>query len=70
MSELLRKFDHVVVDTPASIHGTDSTVIASKCGAALLLARQDASRIAALNDLTASVGAAGAKLVGVVMNEF
>lgn len=70
MGELLRKFDHVVVDTPAAVHGTDSTVIASKCGAALLLARQDASRVRALNDLTATVGAAGAKLVGVVMNEF
>jgi protein-tyrosine kinase len=70
MAELLRKFDHVVVDTPAASLGTDATVIASKCGSALIVARQDVSRVGALNDLSARVSAATAKLVGVVLNEY
>ena len=70
MAELLRKFDHVVVDTPASGLGTDAAVIAGKCGAALLLARKDKSRINRLNDLVGSVGASSAKIAGVIVNEF
>jgi len=70
MAELLGKFDHVVVDTPASGLGTDAAVIAGKCGAALLLARKDKSRINRLNDLVGSVGASSAKIAGVIVNEF
>ena len=32
--ELLSKFDHVVVDTPAAQYGSDCAVIAARCGAA------------------------------------
>lgn len=70
MGELLRKFDHVIVDTPAAEHGSDAVVIASKCGATLVLARQDRSRVATLNDLVANVNASSAKLAGVIVNEF
>jgi chain length determinant protein tyrosine kinase EpsG len=70
MSELLRKFDHVLVDTPAASRGSDATVIASKCGAALVLARKDRSRVQGLQDLVATVGASTAKLAGVIVNEF
>lgn len=70
MNELLRKFDHVVVDTPAAVYGSDAPVIASKCGAALVLARKDRTRLNHLQDLTATVGASTAKLAGVIVNEF
>ncbi len=70
IAELLRKFDHVVVDTPAAIHGSDASVIASKCGAALVLARKDRSRVERLQDLVANVGASTAKLAGVIVNEY
>jgi len=70
ISELLRKFDHVIVDTPAAIHGSDATVIAAKCGAALILARKDKSQVAALNNLAATVSASTAKLAGAIVNEF
>ena len=68
--ELLAKFDHVVVDTPAAIYGSDSAVIAARCGAALVVARQHSSRIGALQDLVASLGASTAKVAGVIVNEF
>ena len=70
MRELLSKFDHVVVDTPAGCYGSDSAVIAARCGAALVMARKDQGRVAALQDLVANLAETPAVVVGVVYNEF
>jgi protein-tyrosine kinase len=70
MRELTAKFDYVLVDTPAAVHGTDAQVVAARCGAALLVARKDESRIAALQDLAASVADTASRLAGVIINEF
>jgi len=70
MRELVSKFDHVVVDTPAGSHGADASVIASRCGVALMVARKDKVQVAALHDLVDALGAGNAVLGGVVMNEF
>lgn len=70
MRELAAKFDHVVVDTPAAVHGADAAVIAARCGTALVVARKNASRLAMLQDLVASFAGSPAKLAGVVVNEF
>lgn len=69
MLELASKFDHVVVDTPAATLGADAAVIAARCGTALVVARQHASRINRLQDLVGSFSGSPAKLVGVVVNE-
>lgn len=68
--ELLSKFDHVVVDTPAAAYGADATAIAARCGAVLVIARKDKSRVAAVQDLVGTLAESPAKLAGVVMNEF
>ena len=70
LRELLGKFDHVVVDTAAAIHGSDSVVTAARCGAALVVARSHRGRVAALQSLVGMLDASPAKMVGVVMNEF
>lgn len=70
MRELLSKFEHVVVDTPAAIYGSDAAVIAARCGAALVIARQGRSRMSELQDLVATLSEGPARLAGVVMNEF
>jgi chain length determinant protein tyrosine kinase EpsG len=70
MRELTAKFDHVVVDTPAACYGADGAVIASRCGAALVIARKDASRVERLQDLVGTLAGAPAKLAGVIVNEF
>lgn len=70
MRELASKFDHVVVDTPAAAHGADASVIAARCGAALLIARKDATRVTLLQELVASFEGCPVKLAGVVLNEF
>jgi protein-tyrosine kinase len=67
--ELLAKFDHVV-DTPAAEFGSDCAVIAAHCGAALVIARQDKSRVSRLEDLVGNLAETPAKLAGVVFNEF
>jgi protein-tyrosine kinase len=69
MRELASKFDHVIVDTPAAVHGADASVIAARCGAALIVARKDRSRVAMLQDLVASFEGSPAKLAGVIVNE-
>lgn len=68
--ELVSKFDHVVVDTPAAQYGADASVIASRCGAALVLARKDASRVGELEDLVADLSQGESKLAGVIVNEY
>jgi chain length determinant protein tyrosine kinase EpsG len=68
--ELLSKFDHVVVDTPAARYGSDSAVIAARCGAALVVARQGRSQVVSLQDLVANLSETPAKLAGVIVNEF
>ncbi len=70
MRELSSKFDHVVVDTPAAAHGADCSVIAARCGAALVLARKNASQVTQLQALVNGLADTPAKLAGVVLNEF
>lgn len=70
MRELVSKFDHVVVDTPAAVFGADAGVIAARCGAALLVARKDKARLAALQNLAAHFAGGPTRLVGAVLNEF
>jgi capsular exopolysaccharide synthesis family protein len=69
MRELASKFDHVVVDTPAAVHGSDAGVIAARCGAAVIVARRHASRVAWLQELLGSMAGSPVRVAGVVMNE-
>lgn len=70
LSELLRKFDHVIVDTPAATAGSDAMVTAAKCGAAIVLARKNQSRVAQINALVGHLSCSTATVAGVLMNEY
>lgn len=70
MKELVSKFDHVVVDTAAAMYGTDGCVISTRCGAALVVARKNASKVGRLEDLVASLDGSPARLAGVIVNEY
>jgi chain length determinant protein tyrosine kinase EpsG len=70
LREVLAKFDHVVVDTPAGQYGADAVVAAARCGAALVVARRDVSQLGALQEMVQNLATADVKLAGVVMNEF
>jgi protein-tyrosine kinase len=70
LRELITKFDHVLVDTPAAVYGADAFVIAARSGAALVIARKDASRIGALQDMVVMLSESPARMAGVIMNEY
>jgi protein-tyrosine kinase len=69
MREMLHKFEHVVVDTPAAVRGSDARVIAARCGATLVVARKGRSRMAAVQGLLDALGRGSARIAGIVMNE-
>lgn len=69
MRELLSKFDYVVVDTPAAESSADGAIAAAHCGAALVIARKDATRVSAVQELVDSLANGPAELAGVVLNE-
>jgi chain length determinant protein tyrosine kinase EpsG len=70
MRELTSKFDHVIVDTPAAVYGADSSVIAARCGSAVIIARKDRTQVGALQELTATLAGTPAKFAGVIMNDY
>lgn len=72
LTELLQvwshRFDRVVVDTPAAGQGADATVLAARCGSAVLIARRHRSRLDNLRALQRGAELAGVRWVGVVHN--
>lgn len=70
IGELTSRFDHVIVDTPAAEYGADAQVVAARCGAALVVARKNKSRVAALQQLVVALSGTTAQMAGVIMNEY
>lgn len=68
--ELVNRFDHVIVDTPAASFGSDAAVVGSRCGLAIMVARKNAGKVGALQDLSQMLTNANAKVAGVVLNDF
>jgi protein-tyrosine kinase len=66
---LLTKFDHIVVDAPAAVHGADALVIAAKCDLALVIGRRGRTQMKAVDGLLGQVTRSGAGLAGVVIND-
>ncbi|CAN7729534.1 polysaccharide biosynthesis tyrosine autokinase [Pseudorhodoferax sp. LjRoot39] len=69
MQELLNRFQHVIVDTPAAEHGADGRVLAARCGAALIIGRRDRTRMDAIQSLVQQIARSHAKIAGVMLNE-
>lgn len=70
ISELLRKFDHVLIDTPAGSISSDAFIIAARSGAALTLARRNKTGAKELESFTNQLKETTAKLTGIIVNEF
>ncbi len=70
LQELLAKFDTVLVDTPAASHGADARVLASKCGAALIIGRRGTTKMRDVQTLVTQVTKAKTQLAGVLLNEY
>ena len=69
MQEFLKKFDHVLVYTPAAVHGADVRVIAATCGAVLAIGRQGKTSMKSMAALIESLSKGPSQLAGVVMNQ-
>lgn len=67
--DMLERFEHVVLDTPAAARGADSRAIAARSGVALVVARKGRSRMIALEALLGALERGPAQIAGVVMNE-
>lgn len=67
--ELTAKFDHVIVDTAALAYGSDASIIAARCGAALMIARPHVSRVGALRTILDTMFGPTTRVAGVVINE-
>ena len=63
------KFDVVIIDTPPSTEFADAEIIASRAGAALLVARKNQSRLPQTVQLARRLQDSGVALVGSVLND-
>lgn len=70
LNELAQKFDYILVDTPAAAHGADARVIASKCGAALAIARKNVTDVATMKTLVAQLEKGCHTFCGTVFNVY
>ncbi|HJW25278.1 MAG TPA: chain length determinant protein tyrosine kinase EpsG [Rhodocyclaceae bacterium] len=61
-------YDVVLIDTPAAAGCADGAMIATRVGAALVVARRNETRVAAFADMARSLTAAGVAVVGSVLN--
>jgi chain length determinant protein tyrosine kinase EpsG len=66
--QLANSFDVIVIDTPAASSFAESIAIATLAGGALVVSKQDQTRIRSLNELYASLRDAGAVITGGVLN--
>lgn len=70
LDQLVRDYDVVLIDTPAALDSVDARSVAASAGAALVVARKDASALPAVTQLAATMGQAGIAVLGAVLNEF
>jgi chain length determinant protein tyrosine kinase EpsG len=68
IEQLTRRFDVILIDTPAAVLAADAQTIAVRAGGALLLAREGHTRIKDLRALAAAIGSGGGVVVGSVLN--
>lgn len=67
---LLREYDIVIFDTPASNESADALTVAGLVGYALIVARRDMAFVGDIQSLTEQLGAARTIIIGSVLNEF
>ena len=63
-------FDVIIIDTPPAKFYADAQILAFRAGAAMVLARQDQTRLADTNSVIKEITNTGARVVGTVFNAF
>jgi Mrp family chromosome partitioning ATPase len=67
LEEAARRFEVVLIDTPAAARGPDFEIFAAHAGGALVLARKDAADAASLERLNAALKRCSTRLVATVL---
>jgi len=70
MDRLRAEFDFIILDSPPVVAVTDPLLLGHVADATMLIARADVSRIDAVLRAMDSIERSGAKLLGVVLNDF
>jgi len=68
LDEAARRYSVVLIDTPAWSRGSDAQLIAARAGGALLVARENRTRLGPLRQLQDAIGRTGAQIAGLVLN--
>jgi protein-tyrosine kinase len=68
LAHFARRFDVVLIDTPAANSGADAQTIAFRSGGALLVAREGRTRLNDLQSFAVSIASTTAAVVGSVFN--
>jgi len=63
-------YDIVLIDTPAATQCADAQVVAAQAGSALMVAREDESRLDELQELLDRIASTGAIVVGAALNRY
>jgi protein-tyrosine kinase len=64
------QFDMIIMDTPATSEAADAQILASRAGAAVMLARRNYTRHAELSAAMQNLTQSGVNVIGSVMNDF
>jgi protein-tyrosine kinase len=70
ISELLLKFEYVVVDSPAAAFGAYSRVIAGKCGSVIAVTHKGHTKAKDFAAFEKQMLSSGAEVIGVVLNDY
>jgi len=70
LRELAADYDVILIDTPAGDAYSDAQLVASRAGAAVIVAHQDASQVKKMRELVGLLTDARVHLVGTVLNEY
>ncbi|MGE3532910.1 MAG: chain length determinant protein tyrosine kinase EpsG [Steroidobacteraceae bacterium] len=70
LAELSQQYDVILLDTPATSEFADAQAIAVRAGAALIVARKNATRIWRVRGISDTVSHASATVIGAVLNDF
>jgi Mrp family chromosome partitioning ATPase len=63
-------FDVILIDTPAAARSSDAQAVAARAGGALLVVRENRSRVEGINRLSSAIKSTNAEVVGCVVNRF
>lgn len=70
LQDLTQDFDVIILDTPPAACYADAQTVAGRAGAALIVARRNASRVSQVRGVSDAAARAGAAVLGTVLNDF